>query len=74
MENRLRSQRRPHPATEPLSTEEVIGLLVDREEDFLPAVRRLLTDAVLRERMARAARAHARRFSWAAKFGSRRQL
>jgi glycosyltransferase involved in cell wall biosynthesis len=42
------------------------GLLVDAEEDFLPAVRRLLTDAPLRERMAGAARVHAGRFAWAA--------
>jgi glycosyltransferase involved in cell wall biosynthesis len=42
------------------------GVLVDSEADFLPAVRRLLTDGPLRERMARAARVHARRFSWSA--------
>lgn len=42
------------------------GLLVDAESEFLPAVRRLLTEAPLRERMARAARVHARRFSWTA--------
>jgi glycosyltransferase involved in cell wall biosynthesis len=42
------------------------GLLVDDEAAFLQAVRKLLTDAGLRERMARAARLHARRFSWGA--------
>jgi glycosyltransferase involved in cell wall biosynthesis len=42
------------------------GLLVDDVAGFAAALRRLLTDAPLRESMARAARAHAARFSWPA--------
>jgi glycosyltransferase involved in cell wall biosynthesis len=42
------------------------GLLVDDVAGFAAALRRLLTDATLRDGMARAARAHAARFSWPA--------
>jgi glycosyltransferase involved in cell wall biosynthesis len=42
------------------------GLLVEDEAGFASALRRLLTDAGLRDGMARAARAHAARFSWPA--------
>jgi glycosyltransferase involved in cell wall biosynthesis len=42
------------------------GLLVEDAAEFGQALRRLLTDATLRERMARAARIHAARFSWPA--------
>jgi glycosyltransferase involved in cell wall biosynthesis len=42
------------------------GLLVDDAAEFGQALRRLLTDAALRDRMARAARMHAARFSWPA--------
>ncbi len=42
------------------------GLLVEDAVDFGQALRRLLTDAALRDGMARAARVHAARFSWPA--------
>jgi glycosyltransferase involved in cell wall biosynthesis len=42
------------------------GLLVEDAADFGQALRRLLTDAALRDGMARAARMHAARFSWPA--------
>jgi glycosyltransferase involved in cell wall biosynthesis len=42
------------------------GLLVDDVAGFAAALRRLLTDAPLRDGMGRAARAHAARFSWPA--------
>ena len=42
------------------------GLLVEDEAGFTSALRELLTDAALRDRMAHAARVHAKRFSWAA--------
>jgi hypothetical protein len=42
------------------------GLLVDDVAGFGAALRRLLTDAPLRDGTARAARAHAARFSWPA--------
>lgn len=42
------------------------GLLVEDAAEFGQALRRLLTDAALRDRMARAARVHAARFSWPA--------
>jgi len=40
------------------------GLLVDDVPAFAGALRRLLTDAALRDAMGRAARAHAAQFSW----------
>ena len=42
------------------------GLLVDEVPAFAAALRRLLTDAALRDAMGRAARAHGARFSWPA--------
>jgi glycosyltransferase involved in cell wall biosynthesis len=42
------------------------GLLVDDTAEFGQALHRLLTDAPLRDGMARAARTHAARFSWPA--------
>jgi glycosyltransferase involved in cell wall biosynthesis len=42
------------------------GLLVEDAAEFGQALRRLLTDAPLRDGMARAARVHAARFSWPA--------
>lgn len=45
------------------------GLLADDEEDFVAAVRRLLTDHDERRRMGAAARAHAGQFTWTAAGG-----
>ncbi|HEV7653768.1 MAG TPA: glycosyltransferase family 4 protein [Mycobacteriales bacterium] len=42
------------------------GILAEDEPDFTAALRQLLTDAPVREGMARAARIHAARFSWPA--------
>jgi glycosyltransferase involved in cell wall biosynthesis len=42
------------------------GLLVDDETGFAVAVRRLLTDAELREHLGHGARMHATKYSWAA--------
>jgi glycosyltransferase involved in cell wall biosynthesis len=42
------------------------GLLVEDRAAFVAALRRVLTDAGLRERLGRAAREHAGRFSWEA--------
>ena len=42
------------------------GLLVDRREDFVLALDRVLRDTALRERLSRGAIEHASRFTWAA--------
>ncbi len=42
------------------------GLLVDRREDFVRALDRVLRDTALRERLSRGAIEHASRFTWAA--------
>jgi glycosyltransferase involved in cell wall biosynthesis len=42
------------------------GLLVDRRDDFVDALDRMLRDAELRAQMSRAAQEHASRFTWAA--------
>ena len=42
------------------------GLLVDRREDFVLALDRVLRDTELRERLSRGAIEHASRFTWAA--------
>jgi glycosyltransferase involved in cell wall biosynthesis len=42
------------------------GLLVDRREDFVLALDRVLSDTALRERLSRGAIEHASRFTWAA--------
>jgi glycosyltransferase involved in cell wall biosynthesis len=42
------------------------GLLVDRREDFVLALDRVLSDAELRERLSGGAVEHASRFTWAA--------
>ena len=42
------------------------GLLVDRREDFVLALDRVLRDSALRERLSRGAIEHASRFTWAA--------
>jgi glycosyltransferase involved in cell wall biosynthesis len=42
------------------------GLLVDRRDDFVDALDRMLRDRALREHMSRAAQEHAARFNWGA--------
>jgi glycosyltransferase involved in cell wall biosynthesis len=42
------------------------GLLVDRREEFVLALDRVLRDTELRERLSRGAVEHASRFTWAA--------